>query len=107
MLDWDVVAPMIVAIVLFLTIGGVLVLRPIAKQLGNFLEMYQRDRTEGLESEVHRVRDLLESMNARLQLMEERQDFTERLLGEGKAEKKLSELKEKSSGSGETQGRES
>ena len=34
---------------------------------------------------MHQVRDLLETMDARLRLLEERQDFTERLLsGEDK-----------------------
>lgn len=87
MIDWAMVAPMIVTIVLFLTVGGVLVLRPIAKRVGDLLEMYQRDRQAGLEGDVHQIRDLLESMNARLQLIEERQDFTERLLGEGRPER--------------------
>ena len=32
---------------------------------------------------MHKIRDLLETMDARLQLMEERQDFTERLLSAG------------------------
>ena len=35
---------------------------------------------------MSQIRDLLETMNARLHLMEERQDFTERLLT-GKTEK--------------------
>jgi hypothetical protein len=86
MVDWDVIAPMIVAVVLILTAGGVLVLRPIAKRLSELLELYARERTTGLEQEVTRMRDLLETMNARLQLMEDRQDFTERLIGSGETE---------------------
>jgi hypothetical protein len=78
--DWDVIAPMIVSIVLMLTVGGVLVLRPIAKRVGDLLELYAKDRRDGLEGDVSQVRDLLETMNARLHLLEERQDFTERLL---------------------------
>jgi len=79
-MDWDLIAPMVVSIVLFITVGGVLVLRPIAKRVGDLLEIYARDRQDGLQGDVHQVRDLLETMNARLQLIEERQDFTERLL---------------------------
>ena len=82
-MDWDVIAPMIVAVVFLLTVGGVLILRPIAKRLADLLEIYARDRQSGIEGEVHQVRDLLETMNARLQLIEERQDFTERLLNPG------------------------
>ena len=85
--DWSEVAPMIVAVVAFLTVGGVLVLRPIAKRIGDLLEIYARDRQAGLEGEVHQVRDLVETMNARLQLLEERQDFTDRLLSAPKKEK--------------------
>jgi hypothetical protein len=88
MIDWSNVAPMIVAVVLILTVGGVAVLRPIAKRVSDLLELYARDRHSGLENDVGQIRDLLETMNARLQLIEERQDFTDRLLtGERKKEK--------------------
>lgn len=80
MLDWDAIAPMIVAVVFFLTLGGVAVLRPIAKQLGHLLQAMARERESGLAPEISRMHDLLETMNARLQLLEERQEFTERLL---------------------------
>ena len=87
MIDWEMIAPMIVAVVLILTVGGVAVLRPIAKRVSDLLELYARDRQSGLENDVGQIRDLLETMNARLQLIEERQDFTDRLLtGERKKE---------------------
>lgn len=82
-MDWEFIAPMIVAVVLIVTVGGVAVLRPIAKRVSDLLELYARDRQSGLENDVGQMRDLLETMNARLQLMEERQDFTERLLSSG------------------------
>ena len=86
-MDWDNIAPMIVAVVLILTVGGVAVLRPIAKRISELLELYARDKQSGLENDVAQIRDLLETMNARLQLMEERQDFTDRLLtGQKKTE---------------------
>lgn len=81
---WDEIAPMIVAVVLILTVGGVMILRPIAKRLSELIDLYARDRTSGLEADVGRMHDLLETLNARLQLMEERQDFTERLLSSGR-----------------------
>jgi len=37
---------------------------------------------------VHQLRDLLETTNARMQLLEERQDFTERLLAPDEKEKR-------------------
>lgn len=79
-MEWEFIAPMIVSVVLFVTIGGVLILRPLALRVSELLELYARDRTQGADRELAQVRELLESMNARLQLMEERQDFTERLL---------------------------
>jgi hypothetical protein len=71
------------AVTLILTIGGVLVLRPISRRLTDLIELYTRERQSGLHSEVHQLRDLLETVNARLRLLEERQDFTERLLTQG------------------------
>lgn len=89
MIDWSEVAPMVVGVVFILTVGGVALLRPIAKRVGDLLEIMAREKQQGLESDVHQIRDLLETMNARLQLMEERQDFTERLLA---GDKKRDEL---------------
>ena len=80
-MDWDLVAPMIAMIVLFLTVGGVLVLRPIAKRLGDIAELMLREKQEGAQGELRRVADLLETVSARMGLLEERQDFSERLLG--------------------------
>ena len=78
---WEAVAPMVVSIVLFLTIGGVLILRPIAKHLGAYLESLTRQQLEGNRSaELLQLREMLETMDQRLQLMEERQDFNDRLL---------------------------
>ncbi len=82
-MEWEFIAPMIMSVVLILTVGGVAILRPIAKRVADLLELYARDRQSGVENEVHQVRDLLETMDARLRLMEERQDFTERLIGSG------------------------
>lgn len=81
--DWEYIAPMVMAITFILTTGGVLVLRPIAKRVSELLELYARDKQSGLQNDVAQMRDLLETLNARFQLMEERQDFTERLLEKG------------------------
>lgn len=76
----DDIAPMIVAVTFILTTGGVIILRPIAKRLTDLIELYTRDRQTGVGAEVQQMRDLLETVSARMQLLEERQDFTERLL---------------------------
>ena len=82
-MEWEFIAPMVMMVVLILTVGGVLVLRPISKRISELLELYARDRQGGVESGVLQIRDLLETMDARLHLMEERQDFTEKLLSSG------------------------
>ena len=84
-MDWEIIGPMIVSVVLILTIGGVAVFRPLALKLSEVLAIYARERESGIEKDVGQIRDLLETMDARLQLMEDRQDFTDRLLtgGEG------------------------
>lgn len=80
-MDWDVIAPMIVAIVLIVTVGGVVLLRPLAARLGQLLDAMAAERSQPtLEKEVVRIRQMLETLSSRLELMEERQDFTEALL---------------------------
>lgn len=86
-MDWEQIAPMVVGVVLIVTTGAVVILRPIAKRLTDLIELYSRDRQTGIQGDVEQIRDLLETMNSRLQLMEERQDFTERLLTRGEKEK--------------------
>ena len=79
-MDPEILAPLILTIVLTLTVGGVLLLRPIAKRLGDIAELMIRGRQGESEGELRRIGDLLETVSARMALLEERQDFTERLL---------------------------
>jgi hypothetical protein len=79
-MDWANIAPMVVGVTAIITMGGVAVLRPLSKRIAGLMEFYANDRRSGIEGDVGQIRDLLETMDARLQLMEERQDFTERLL---------------------------
>jgi hypothetical protein len=79
----EIIAPMIFAIILTLTIGGVILLKPIANKLGNLLEAMAKERTEPqISTELGHIRDLLETTNARLSLLEERQEFTEALMAD-------------------------
>lgn len=79
-MDWEMVAPMITISIFTLTVGGVVLLRPIAKRLGDIVELMLREKREGAGGELQRIGDLLETVSARMALLEERQDFTERLL---------------------------
>jgi hypothetical protein len=77
----EIIAPMIFAIILTLTVAGVILLKPLSKQLGTLLEAMARERTEPqLGEEMGHMRSLLETIDARLALLEERQDFTDSLL---------------------------
>lgn len=82
------IAPMIVAVVLIGTAGGVFLLRPIVGRLGHLLEVMAKDRMGELPARSEdRQLELLESLNARMSLVEERLDFTDRLLSS--AERKV------------------
>jgi len=81
--ELELIAPMIFAIILTLTVGGVILLKPIANKLGNLLEAMAKERNEPqLGGEIGHLRDLLETTNARLSLLEERQEFNEALLND-------------------------
>lgn len=79
--------PELIPITMFACIAAVLILRPMTKRLGHLLEAMAREREPATASQVPggqaadpRVLALLEQMNKRLELMEDRLDFTERLV---------------------------
>jgi hypothetical protein len=76
------IAPFVVAITLILTTGGVAILRPISKRVGDLLEAMAKEKREprNLGPDTHRMVELMESLHARLERLEERQDFTDSLL---------------------------
>ena len=83
MIEWEFLAPMIVMVTLIVTTGGVVLLRPLTKRLVKLLEVTTREKANPqVQGDSDVMRDLLETMNSRLALLEERQDFTERLLTE-------------------------
>lgn len=76
-------APMIVMVTAILTTGGVLIFRPITKRLGSLLEVMtaQKLRAASIDpNDTQRIRELLTSIDGRLNLLEERQDFAEALI---------------------------
>jgi hypothetical protein len=81
-------APMIVMCTAILTTGGVLIFRPITKRLGSFLEVMTAQKlraanTAADPNDTARIRALLTSIDGRLNLLEERQDFAEALISAG------------------------
>lgn len=84
-MNWDWIALMFMIIAVVATVGGVILLHPIAKRLGALLEAMTQERRKGdspeLERMMARIGRSLETFDERLSLLEERQDFTEDLLG--------------------------
>ncbi|MET0398716.1 MAG: hypothetical protein ABW277_18140 [Longimicrobiaceae bacterium] len=76
--------PTIVMVTGIVSTAGVLILRPISKRLGELLEAMTRERRlPDRGAEVAQLRDLMQSIDSRLALMEERQDFAEAILSSG------------------------
>lgn len=81
------VAPMVVGVVFTVVSGAVLILRPIAKRLGNYLDMLVETRRAQISRPPdRRLAEAIERVEERLRLLEERQDFTDAMLtsGEGR-----------------------
>jgi hypothetical protein len=73
----------LIPIFFFMSVAAVLILRPISKRLGSLLEAMARERQplpQTDNGDLARVRVLVEHIAKRVDLMEERLDFTERLL---------------------------
>ncbi|MGH3927920.1 MAG: hypothetical protein ACRDTT_34510 [Pseudonocardiaceae bacterium] len=73
----------LIPIFLFMCVAAVMILRPISSKLGGLLEAMARERHAPHQvdtGEIARIRMLLENVAKRVELMEERLDFTERLL---------------------------
>jgi len=74
------IAPMIVGTTLILVTGGVVLLRPLTKRLGDYLETLTRARRAPQAAIEPRIVETLERMEERLRMLEDRQDFTDSLL---------------------------
>jgi len=86
--DLEVIAPMVVAVVFIVTTGGVILLRPLSRRLGDLLEVMAAERGGPRnEDEIGRLREHLDLMGERLALLEERQEFTDALLRSPEAPK--------------------
>ena len=83
-MDWEGIVPLLVPIVLFLTVGSVLILRPISTRLGVLLEAMAKERSARPSEDTYRLREEVERLRARLELLEDRQDFTDGLLEAGR-----------------------
>jgi len=90
-MDPDLLPPLLLGLATIFTVGGVLIFRPLSKRIADVMETYLREGREGSRIRANSLSDRLETLEKRLILLEDRQDFTERLMeprriGRGKAE---------------------
>lgn len=80
-MDWDMVAPMIILVTVTLSVAGVLILRPLAKRLGDLIEITARRQPRGERSEdLTRLTEVVGHLADRMEKLEQRQDFADRIL---------------------------
>jgi hypothetical protein len=74
-------ATVIIACTAIVCLAGVLILRPVSRRLGSFLEALTESKLRpSTEPEMARLREVLTSLDGRLGQIEERQDFAEAML---------------------------
>ena len=79
-----------IPIFFFMCVAGVLILRPLTKRLGLLLEALAKERLGGLsgraaprpleDAQVERIAGALDRLNSRIDLMDDRMAFVERLV---------------------------
>ncbi len=77
-----------IPIVMFLCIAGVMIFRPMTKRLGLLLEALAKERVSGAQpaprqlddAQMERIATALDRLNTRMDLMDERIGFMERLV---------------------------
>ncbi len=63
------------------SVAGVMIFRPLTQQLGELIQQMRRDRQKRLEeADIARITGLMEQLADRMGRIEERQEFTERVL---------------------------
>jgi hypothetical protein len=81
----------LIPITFFMSVAAVLILRPITKKLGGFIDVMTQERLPARTAENNdaRVVALLEQVARRMDSMEERLDFTERLVDSPRPTRRL------------------
>lgn len=93
------IAPLIIGMTLILSVSGIIILRPLAKRLGDLIELRTRakEKQPEIDSEqLDRLTELVGRLTDRLESLEERQEFAERLLMDTDAAPAASEAKKRS-----------
>ena len=80
-MDPELIPMMIFTVIVLAMFGGFIVLLPITRRLGKFLEYRMTERTQLMENEEReRLLKAIESLRDDVARLAERQEFTERLL---------------------------
>ncbi|HSG80666.1 MAG TPA: hypothetical protein VLC48_00330 [Gemmatimonadota bacterium] len=77
------VLPFLLGLSLIVSVAGVLILRPLTKRLGDTLDAKLRAKHQVPQlnnAELNRLTDVVSRLTDRIESLEERQDFTERLM---------------------------
>lgn len=75
--------PFMLGMTLILCTAGVIVLRPLTKRLGDLIEARTRERAAQSQlpgAEIARLTEVISRLTDRIESIEERQEFSERLL---------------------------
>lgn len=81
----------LMSVTLILSIGGIILLKPLMRNLGNYLEAKSEERRalgDRSSEDWDRLFGSLETLGNRMEALEERQDFTERLLANPRGDKR-------------------
>ncbi len=86
----------LIPIVMFISIAAVLIFRPLTKKLGSLIERSAARKETGDSPDLERMTRLLEQVVNRMDRLEERVDFAERMLETSSRERQslLSAMKE-------------
>jgi hypothetical protein len=88
----DDIAPMVIGLAFIVVTGGVLVLRPLAKRLADYLDLLvSRSKAERALPPDDRLREVVERLEERVRFLEQRQDFTDSMLASGQGRRSLRE----------------
>ncbi len=85
MIELVPIAGMIFSLLLALIIGGFVLMYPLTRRLGQLIELRLEERRTGkddaaIAAALNQLRMTLESIQREVSLLQERQDFTDRLL---------------------------
>ena len=77
---------MVLTVVILVLVGGFVLLYPLSRRLGALLERQwlSEKGTASLQPEVARLREAVESLEAEVERLAEKQEFTDRLLDSGR-----------------------